>query len=93
VHAAVKKYDLGQNGNSIKMHLQLHFLIFLQISSLQYPVSAAKGAFVPGRGWYIFGGNSGYPQTQQLQAIDGSWTIGNPLFQPETQYCIVQVIL
>jgi hypothetical protein len=54
-------------------------------------VTAAKGAFVPRRGWFIFGGNAGYTQTQNLQTIDGSWTSGNPSFQTNRNYCIVQV--
>jgi len=60
---------------------------------LQYPVANAKGTFVPGRGWFIFGGNSGFSQTQQLPTIDGPWTTGNPVFQPDSNYCIVQVML
>jgi hypothetical protein len=67
-------------------------MIFLQTSNLQYPVKWAKGALVPRRGWFIFGGNSGFTQTQQLQTIDGSWTTGNPAFQPDDHYCIVQVL-
>ena len=55
-------------------------------------MTGAKGTFVPGRGWFIFGGNTGYTQTQQLQTIDGSWTTGIPAFQPDSNYCIVQVI-
>ncbi len=54
-------------------------------------MAGAKGAFVPGRGWFIFGGNVGYSQTQKLQTIDGSWTSGNPSFQADYNYCIVQV--
>ena len=61
------------------------------MSSLQYPVINAKGTFVPGRGWFIFGGNSGFTQTQQLNSIGGSWTVGNPVLQPDSSYCIVQV--
>ncbi len=67
-------------------------LAFSQISNLQYSVTGTKGAFVPGRGWFIFGGNSDYTQTQQLQSIDGTWTTGNPTFQPDSHYCIVQVM-
>ncbi len=69
-----------------------HKQTFPQISNLQYSVTGAKGAFVPGRGWFIFGGNSDYTQTQQLQLIDGTWTTGNPTFQPDSHYCIVQVL-
>jgi hypothetical protein len=74
------------------IHLCVLFLgNFFQISNLQYPVTKAKGAFVPARGWFIFGGSSSSIQTQQLQAIDRSWITGNPVFQPDSNYCIVQV--
>ncbi len=64
---------------------------FSQISSLQYPVTGAKGTFVPRRGWFIFGGNAAYNQTQQLQTMDGTWTTDNPIFQHDYPNCIVQV--
>ncbi len=53
----------------------------------------AKGTFVQGKGWFIFGGNAMFNKTQKLQIIDGTWTTGNPTFQPDSQFCIVQVIL
>jgi len=56
------------------------------------PVLASAGAFVPGRGWVIFGGNATFNQTQHLQSINGAWTIGDPAYQPDNGICIVQVI-
>ena len=64
----------------------------LQISSLQVPTGYADSAFVPNRGWTIFGGHAGYNQTQTLQSIDGIWTMGEPLFANDVDICIVQVL-
>jgi hypothetical protein len=55
------------------------------------PVSASAGAFVPGKGWVIFGGNATFNQTQHLLTIDGTWSIGEPAYQPDAGICIVQV--
>jgi len=60
---------------------------------LQIPVDASAGAFVPGRGWVIFGGNATFNQAQHLLSIDGTWTIGEPAFQYDYNLCIVQVQL
>jgi hypothetical protein len=62
-----------------------------QIGSLQIPISYTAGAFVPERGWVIFGGNATFNQTQHLRSIDSTWTIGEPFFLPD-YVCIVQVI-
>jgi len=59
---------------------------------LQIPVNGTVGAFVPGRGWYIFGGSKTFNQSQHLQSIDGTRTIGDPVYQPESGLCLVQVI-
>ncbi len=66
--------------------------VFLQISKLQYPVSYLSGTFVPSKGWFIFGGNNGFNQTQRLQTIDAAWTIGDPIFYYDFNFCTVQVM-
>jgi len=55
------------------------------------PTYIGAGTIVPGRGWIIFGGNITFNQTQHLQSIDGTWTIGDPVYQPDINLCIVQV--
>ncbi len=72
-------------------HYQFHDLVLFQISSLQVPTAYTDGAFVPNKGWIIFGGHSGYNQTQQLQTINGIWTMGYPLYANDYDLCIVQV--
>ncbi len=67
-------------------------MFFLQISKLQYPVSYLSGTFVPSKGWFIFGGNNGFNQTQRLQTIDAAWTIGDPIFYYDFNFCTVQVM-
>jgi len=53
----------------------------------------ASSVLVPGKGFYIFGGNSNY-MSLQLPTIDGVWSLGLPyLFKNVTteMMCTVQV--
>ena len=66
-------------------------MLLFQISSLPIPVAYTDGAFVPNKGWIIFGGHSGSNLTQQLKSIDGNWKFGDALYQNDVDMCIVQV--
>ena len=66
-------------------------ILLFQISSLLIPVGYTDGAFVPNRGWIIFGGHTGFSETQQLLSIDGTWKIGDPIYQNDYEMCILQV--
>ena len=55
------------------------------------PVAYTPGAFVPNMGWFLFGGNPNFTQSQYLQSIDGAWAIGDPFFGYDSDLCSVQV--
>ncbi len=56
-------------------------------------VKSTLGAFVPNRGWFLFGGNPNFTKSQYLQSIDGAWAIGDPFFGYDADLCSVQVTL
>jgi hypothetical protein len=56
----------------------------------------SSDVFVPGKGWFIFGGDGNtIPQSQMLQSINSTWTLGPQLYQSTSVYgqCNVQVFL
>jgi hypothetical protein len=54
----------------------------------------SSDVFVPGKGWFIFGGDGNtIPQSQMLQSINSTWTLGPQLYQSKSVYaqCNIQV--
>jgi hypothetical protein len=68
-----------------------HFKLFLDCEFASAS-NEGRGSYGPWKGWIIFSGNSTFNQTQHLQSIDGTWSIGDPPFEPEINICIVQVM-
>ena len=66
--------------------------IFVQINDLMTETYVAASIQIPGKGWYLFGGNS-LPTSQKLVNISSNWEAG-PAVQAtwiEGQ-CAVQVM-
>ncbi len=55
-------------------------------------MSYVSGMFVPEIGLVVFGGSSGFNQTQKLKMIAGAWTIGAPILNFDLNFCTVQVM-
>ncbi len=55
-------------------------------------MSYVSGMFVPEIGLVVFGGSSGFNQTQKLEMIAGAWTIGAPFLNFDINFCTVQVM-
>ncbi len=81
---------------AVFFYLQFGFVISWQNNigakaSHEMLVKLLLGAFVPNRGWYLFGGNPNFTQSQYLQSVDGVWAIGDPFFGYDSDLCSVQV--
>ena len=65
-----------------------------KIASALDNVNWNGGVQVPGKGWFIFGGDkSALDHAQGLASLDGVWELGTSLFQQRIDggHCTIQV--
>ncbi len=64
---------------------------FVQISNLIGGTISAASIRVPGKGWFLFGGN-GLSTSQKLETVNSNWVTGPAVQTPGIQgQCVVQV--